>query len=94
MGKFDMSRFKNYGFWVSVAALIPLLLNAFDVNFVPEEYQAIVNAILAILVAAGIISNPTTESKWYGDDKISNTSTEEEEEDKVQLVKDRESSEK
>lgn len=70
MNKIDLSRFRNYGFWISIAALIPLVLNAFEVKFIPEEYEAIVNAILAILVAAGIINNPTTENKWFGDDNI------------------------
>ena len=65
----DWSRFKNYGLWVSIFALIPIILSAFGVKIVPDEYQAAVNAILGILVALGIISNPTTESKWYIDDK-------------------------
>lgn len=38
----------------------------------PEEYQVITNTILSILVALGIISNPTTESKWYIDDNDKN----------------------
>lgn len=67
--KFDWSRFKNYGLWISILALIPMILSAFGVKVVPEEYQAITNTILSILVALGIISNPTTESKWYIDDK-------------------------
>ena len=66
---FDWSRFKNYGLWVSILALIPMILSAFGVKIVPEEYQAITNTILSILVALGIISNPTTEAKWYIDDK-------------------------
>lgn len=67
--KFDWSRFKNYGLWISILALIPMILSAFGVKVVPEEYQTITNTILSILVALGIISNPTTESKWYIDDK-------------------------
>lgn len=66
--KFDYSRFKNYGLWVSVMALIPMILSAFGVALVPEEYQSIVNTVLSILVALGIISNPTTNCKWYVDD--------------------------
>ncbi len=66
---FDWSRFKNYGLWVSIMALIPMILSAFGVKIIPEEYQAIANTILSILVALGIISNPTTEAKWYIDDK-------------------------
>lgn len=70
--KIDCSRFKNYGLWVSILALIPMILSAFGVNVVPEEYQVITNTILSILVALGIISNPTTESKWYIDDNAKN----------------------
>ena len=43
------------------------------VKIVPEEYTEITNAILAVLVAAGIISNPTTTAKWYLDDKENTT---------------------
>ena len=67
--KFDMCRFKNYGLWMSILALIPMLINAFGVKVVPEEYEAISGVILSILVALGIVNNPTTECKWYKDDK-------------------------
>jgi phi LC3 family holin len=70
---FNWSRFKNYGLWVSIFALIPIILNSFGVKIVPDEYQAISNAVLTILVALGIISNPTTECKWYIDDKKNNS---------------------
>ncbi|MGG7058362.1 holin [Clostridium tertium] len=70
----DSSRFKNYGLWVSIFALIPIILNSFGVKIVPDEYQAISNTILTILVALGIISNPMTECKWYIDDKKKNNS--------------------
>ncbi|WP_291651303.1 phage holin [Clostridium sp.] len=66
---FDWSRFKNYGLWVSILALIPMILSAFGIDVVPEEYQAITNTILSILVALGIVSNPTTQTKWFNDDK-------------------------
>lgn len=69
---FDWSRFKNYGLWVSIFALIPIILNSFGLKVVPDEYQAISNTVLTILVALGIISNPTTECKWYIDDKKKN----------------------
>ena len=65
----DLSRFKNYGLWVSILALIPLILKAFGVNVLPDEYSEITTAILGILVAVGILNNPTTEVKWYGDDE-------------------------
>ena len=47
---FDLSRFKNYGLWVSILALIPMILSAFGVHIVPEEYQTITNTILSILI--------------------------------------------
>ncbi|WP_097033799.1 phage holin [Clostridium tertium] len=66
---FDWSRFKNYGLWVSILALIPMILSAFGVHIVLEEYQTITNTILSILVALGIVNNPTTQAKWFNDDK-------------------------
>ncbi|WP_275373502.1 phage holin [Clostridium tertium] len=66
---FDWSRFKNYGLWVSILALIPMILSTFGVHIVPEEYQTITNTILSILVALGIVNNPTTQAKWFNDDK-------------------------
>lgn len=68
MKNFDWSRFQNYGLWVSIFALIPLILHACGVKIVPEEYQQIVNGILGILVALGVLNNPVTTSKWFADD--------------------------
>lgn len=65
----DKSRFKNYGLWVSVAAFIPMLLEAMGINILPENYQEIVKALLGVLVLLGLINNPTTEQKWFKDDK-------------------------
>ncbi|MGL5243728.1 MAG: holin [Sarcina sp.] len=66
--KFDWSRFKNYGLWVSVAAFIPLALQGFGIKILPENYKEITTALLSILVLAGIISNPLTQNKGYLDD--------------------------
>ncbi|MBY6929064.1 phage holin [Clostridium botulinum] len=65
----DKSRFKNYGLWVSIAALIPLILKSFGVEVIQGDYEQIVQAILSILVMLGIVSNPTTDAKWFSDDK-------------------------
>ncbi|AIY80848.1 holin [Clostridium botulinum] len=70
----DKSRFKNYGLWVSIAALIPLILKCFGIEIIQGEYQQIVQAILSILVMLGIVSNPTTDTKWFNDDKDLNDS--------------------
>ena len=66
----DVSRFKNYGLWVSVCALVPMVFKAFGVNMLPENYNDIVYSILSILVMAGILSNPTTNNKGFLDDKV------------------------
>lgn len=65
----DTSRFKNYGLWVAIAALIPMVLKGFNIYILPDNYQEVINAILAILIMLGIISNPTTDNKGFIDDK-------------------------
>lgn len=64
----EKSRFRNYALWVSVGALIPMILSGFGINILPENYNEIINTILSILVMAGILNNPTTEKKWFLDD--------------------------
>lgn len=61
-------RLRNYGLWVSVASLVLLLLNNFGVDIDESKYNGIVDSILAILVLLGILNNPTTEKKGFGDD--------------------------
>lgn len=63
------NRFKNYAFWTSLLALIPLIGQMFDLFVLPAEYANLCNSLLAFLVAAGIVNNPTTDSKWFLDDK-------------------------
>lgn len=74
----DSSRFKNYALWISVFSLIPLILEAFGLNIIPKNYNEIITAILSVLVMAGIINNPSTESKWYLDDEKKNENSVEE----------------
>ncbi|WP_409193636.1 phage holin family protein [Clostridium perfringens] len=47
-----------------------MILSAFGVKVVPDGYQSIANTVLSILVALGILNNPTTKCKWYRDDKV------------------------
>ncbi|WP_436512300.1 phage holin [Clostridium thermobutyricum] len=68
----DWSRLKNYGLWVAILALIPLILKQFGIYIIPEDYTQITTAILSILVLAGILNNPTTENKGFLDDNIKN----------------------
>ncbi|QAA34036.1 phage holin [Clostridium manihotivorum] len=65
----DKSRFRNYGLWVAIAALIPMVLQGFGLDILPSNYKDIINAILSILVMAGILNDPTTAAKWFLDDK-------------------------
>lgn len=65
-----MDRFKNYGLWVSIFALIPMLCQGFGVNILPTNYNEIINAILGILVTAGILSNPTSGTGFIDTEKI------------------------
>ena len=69
MAEFLGPRLKNYGFWVSLFALISLLAQAFGLE-IASNYDEIVNTILTMLVMLGIVSNPTTTSKWFSDDKV------------------------
>ncbi|MDF2557812.1 MAG: holin [Bacillales bacterium] len=62
------NRIRNYGFWISVIALIPMTLKGFGIDVLPENYSEIANTILGLLVFLGIVNNPTTESKGFSDD--------------------------
>ena len=53
-------RYKNYGLWVSILALIPMILEGFGVDVLPTNYAEICSALLGVLVLAGILSNPST----------------------------------
>lgn len=63
------SRLKNYGLWVSIIALIPMILKGFNLNILPTNYEQLAMAILSIFVILGIVSDPTTDNKGFGDDK-------------------------
>ena len=80
----DLSRFKSYGLWVSIFALIPLVLQGFGVNVLPGNYEEIVVALLGVLVMAGILNNPTSGNKGYLDDKTKEEIPEETNDDKLE----------
>jgi len=66
----ELKRFKNYGLWISIFAFIPLLLKGFNIDILPSNYSEIVSSFLGILVLAGIISNPNSNSTGYLDDRV------------------------
>ena len=61
-------RLKNYGLWISVASLAFMVVQNSGLQITPEQWNSYVNAILTVLVLAGIINNPTTDNKGFGDD--------------------------
>lgn len=65
----DKTRFKSYGLWLAVIALIPMVCQSFGANILPANYEEVATAILSIVVMLGIVNNPTTENKGFLDDK-------------------------
>lgn len=63
------NRVTNYGFLMSAASFLLLVLQRFNVIVVPEVYWQWVQFILGMLVVAGLINNPTTTTKGFLDDK-------------------------
>ncbi|PFP30275.1 holin [Bacillus sp. AFS073361] len=55
-----MKRFKNYGLWLAVASLGLIVAQAFGLNFAEDKYNEVVNAVLTVLVLAGVVNNPTS----------------------------------
>ena len=52
-------RWKSYGLWIAVAALVGMVLQDFGVMIPPERYDNYVDVLLTIAVLAGIINNPS-----------------------------------
>ncbi|PEU35506.1 hypothetical protein [Bacillus toyonensis] len=59
-------KFKNYGLWVALFALLGMVLMDTVPHFNAGRYQEYVDIILYILITAGVVSNPTA-GKWFAD---------------------------
>jgi len=59
-------KFKNYGLWVALFAVLGMVLMDTVPHFNLGRYQEYVDMILYILIAAGVVSNPTA-GKWFSD---------------------------
>ncbi|EEL37170.1 hypothetical protein bcere0020_53510 [Bacillus cereus Rock3-29] len=59
-------KFKNYGLWVALFAVLGMVLMDTVPHFNAGRYQEYVDMILYILIAAGVVSNPTA-GKWFAD---------------------------
>jgi uncharacterized membrane protein len=56
------NKWRNYGLWVAVAALVPLTASLFGVDLTPVflgKFDLWVKGVLSVLVLAGIVSNPS-----------------------------------
>jgi phi LC3 family holin len=66
------NRFKNAGLWLSLVGLVFLFLQTIGVDVSLSQQEAInrfVDAIVGVLVVAGILNNPTTDNMGFFDDK-------------------------
>ena len=57
------NRFKSWALWVSVAGAVWVILSAFgipqEIGMTNETYNAVLNGVGAVLIALGIVNNPT-----------------------------------
>lgn len=65
-----LSRLKNPSVVLSIFAQIITILSLLNVNVDLTIAKGILTAVCSILVLLGIMSNPTTENKGYGDDML------------------------
>lgn len=54
-----LSRFKSWALWVSLAALIVFCVKEFAGVDISETVNGLLDVLLPILVAFGIVNNPT-----------------------------------
>ena len=58
------NKYNNYGLWIALFSLLGLLLR--DTGYLPPTYAEYVELIMYILIALGIVSNPSL-GKGYSD---------------------------
>lgn len=60
------NKLNNYGLWISLSALLCLILQDTIAGFDVGRYDLYVDTFLGVLIAAGIVSDPKT-GKWFKD---------------------------
>jgi uncharacterized membrane protein len=63
------NRLKNYALWISISSFVFMIIQNSGLQITPESWNLYVNSILGILILLGIVNNPTTDNKGFGDDK-------------------------
>ena len=54
-----LGRFKSWAVWVSIAALVVFCVKEFAGVDIAETVDGLLNVLLPVLVAFGIVNNPT-----------------------------------
>lgn len=54
-----MNRFKSWALWMSIAALVVFCVKEFGGIDISETVDGFMNVLLPVLVAFGIVNNPT-----------------------------------
>lgn len=63
----EQSRWKSWALWLSIASLVAfVVLNATGID-ISEPLQTGLNLLLPVLVAFGIINDPTVRKRLFGD---------------------------
>ena len=58
------SRFKSWALWVAIAALVVFCVKEFCGVDISETVNGLLNVMLPVLVAFGIVNNPTDKSHF------------------------------
>lgn len=58
------SRFKSWALWLALAALIVFCVKEFCGMDISETVDGLLNVLLPVLVAFGVVNNPTDKSHF------------------------------
>ncbi len=59
-----LARFKSWALWVSLGALIVFCVKEFTGIDISESVDGLLNVLLPVLVAFGVVNNPTDSKKF------------------------------
>jgi uncharacterized membrane protein len=59
-----LSRFKSWAVWLAIAALVVFCVKEFAGVDISETVDGLLNVLLPLLVAFGIVNNPTDEKHF------------------------------
>ncbi len=59
-----LSRFKSWALWLSIASLVVFCVKEFAGIDISETVNGLLNVLLPVLVAFGIVNNPTDKNNF------------------------------